>query len=51
MKSCFGMLLILLVFVLVVGGSAAIWYLGESVEFSRKDKQAPPRAAPVSGIR
>ena len=51
MKSCLGMLLILLAFVLVVGGGAAIWYLSDSVEFTRKDKQAPPKAAPAARVR
>ncbi len=51
MKSCLGMLLILSALVLVVGGGAAIWYLSDTAEFSRKDKQVPPRAAPVPGIR
>ena len=50
MKSCLGMLLLLLAFVLVVGGAAVIWYLSYSAEFSRKDK-LPPRVAPASGIR
>jgi flagellar basal body-associated protein FliL len=45
MKSCLGMLLILSAFVLVVGGGAAIWYLSDSVEFSRKDAKAPPPKA------
>jgi flagellar basal body-associated protein FliL len=48
MKSCLGMLLVLLVFFLVVGGAGAIWYMSYSAEFSRKD-QPPPRAAPVPG--
>lgn len=51
MKSCLGMLVILAALALVIGGAAAIWYLSESAEFSRKGKQAPPRAAPVSGVR
>lgn len=51
MKSCLGMLLILLAFVLVVGGGAAIWYLSDSAEFSRKDKQAPPKAIPAPKVR
>jgi hypothetical protein len=52
MKSCLGMLLILSAFVLVVGGGAAIWYLSDTAEFSRKDgKQIPPKAAPAPRIR
>lgn len=51
MKSCLGMLLILLAIIILVGGGAAIWHLSESAEFSRKDKQAPPRAAPAAKVR
>lgn len=35
MKSCFGTLLVLLVFALVVGGGALLWYLSATAEFSR----------------
>lgn len=34
------MLLVLIVFVLVVGGGGLIWHLSSSVEFSRKDLPA-----------
>jgi hypothetical protein len=34
------MLLVLLVFVLVVGGGGVIWHLSSSVEFSRSDVPA-----------
>lgn len=58
MKSCLGMLLLLSAFVLVVGGGAAIWYLSDTVEFSRKDAKQPapkapaaPKAAPASRLR
>jgi len=51
MKSCLGMLLILSAFVLVVGGGAAIWYLSDTAEFSRKDKLAPPKAVPANKVR
>jgi len=47
MKSCLGMLLILLALMLVVGGAAAIWHLSESAEFSRKGGAPPPKAIPV----
>jgi flagellar basal body-associated protein FliL len=39
-RSFFGMLLVLLVFVLVVGGGGLIWHLSSNVEFSRKDVPA-----------
>jgi flagellar basal body-associated protein FliL len=49
MKSCLGMLLILLAIVLLVGGGAAIWYLSDTAEFSRKDARQPaPKAAPAA---
>lgn len=51
MKSCLGILLVLLALFLVVGGGAAIWYLSYSAEFSRKGAATPPKAAPVPGIR
>jgi hypothetical protein len=50
MKSCLGLLYILLVFTLVVGGGGLIWYLSHSAEFSRKDAAAP-RAVPAREIR
>jgi hypothetical protein len=50
MKSCLGLLFILLVFTLVVGGGGLIWYLSRSAEFSRKDAPAP-RAVPARVIR
>jgi hypothetical protein len=35
MKSCFGLLLSLTAFVVVIGGGALIWYLSQTAEFSR----------------
>jgi hypothetical protein len=51
MKSCFGLLVVLLVFTLVIGGGGLIWYLSYSAEFSRND--APPAAivVPPAGSR
>ena len=40
MKSCLGLLFTLLVFTVVIGGGALIWYLSLSAEFSRTG--APP---------
>jgi len=37
MKSFFGMLLVLLVIVAVVGTGFLIWHLSATAEFSRKD--------------
>jgi hypothetical protein len=42
MKSCLGLLFTLLVFTIVIGGGALIWYLSDTAEFSRK---GPPPAA------
>jgi hypothetical protein len=36
-RSFLTMMLVLLVFVLFVGGGALIWYMSSSVEFTRKD--------------
>ena len=53
MKSCFGLLFVLLVFTVVVGGGALIWYLSDTAEFSRNGatpaatSAAPPKAVPV----
>lgn len=52
MKSCLGMLLILLAIVLLVGGGAVLWYLSATVEFSRKDARQPAaQAAPATKAR
>jgi hypothetical protein len=40
MKSCLGLLLTLLVFVVVVGGGALIWHLSDTAEFTRKGTAA-----------
>jgi hypothetical protein len=42
MKSFFGLLLALLILLAVIGSGAAIWYLSDTVEFSRKDAPAAP---------
>ena len=53
MKSCLGLMLSLMIFVLVLGGGALIWYLSQSAEFTRKAEGSaastamPPRAVPV----
>ncbi len=52
MKSCLGLLLVLMSFVLVVGGGGLLWYLSETSDFSRKlpanpTVAAPPKAIPV----
>ncbi|MEK7951913.1 hypothetical protein [Luteolibacter soli] len=44
MKSCFGMLLTMIVLFAVIASSATIWYLSNTAEFSRKDA---PAAAPA----
>lgn len=50
MKSCFGMLLALVLFALVIGGGGLIWYLSETAEFSRAGDN-PPVAVPVDPQR
>jgi hypothetical protein len=45
MKSCLGLLFIISVFTLVIGGSALIWYLSDTSDFSRNGP--PPKAVPV----
>ena len=54
MKSCLGLLIALLVFILVIGGGALIWYLSDTATFTRTNapaaapaKNAPPVAIPV----
>jgi flagellar basal body-associated protein FliL len=44
MKSCFGMLLTLIVLLAVIISGATIWYLSSSAEFTRKDAPAPAAA-------
>ena len=41
MKSCLGMLLTLVVLLAVIVSGAAIWYLSNTAEFTRKDAPAP----------
>lgn len=36
MKSCFGLLIALIILVAVLGTGAAVWYLSDTVRFSRK---------------
>ncbi|MCW1925949.1 hypothetical protein OKA05_25545 [Luteolibacter arcticus] len=44
MKSCFGMFLTLIVLLAVIFSGAAIWYLSDTAEFTRKDAPAVPAA-------
>jgi flagellar basal body-associated protein FliL len=50
MKSCFGMLLVLLIVLAILGTGGLIWYLSSTATFTRKDAAAPhsPVAAPTS---
>lgn len=43
MKSCFGLLLALIILIAVIGSGVAIWCLSDSAEFSRKDLPAQER--------
>lgn len=43
MKSCFGLLLALGILIAVLGSGAAIWYLSDTAEFSRKESPAQGR--------
>jgi hypothetical protein len=53
MKSCLGLLFVLIVFTVVLGGGALIWYLSNTAEFSRNGAASattsatPPKATPV----
>lgn len=40
MKSCFGLLVTLIILIAVIGTGAAIWYMSDTAEFSRKDLPA-----------
>jgi hypothetical protein len=51
MKSFVGMLFTLLVFTLVVGGAALIWYLSDTAEFSRVESKPVPRETPPEARR
>jgi len=42
MKSCLGLLITLLILIAVVGSGAALWYLSNTAEFSRKEAPAAP---------
>jgi len=46
MKSCFGLLIMLLVLVAVIGGGALLWYLSDTAEFSRKEGSSSPATLP-----
>lgn len=35
MKSCFGMLIALIVLIAVIGSAVGIWYLSDTAEFER----------------
>ncbi len=54
MKSCLGLLLVLLVMVAFLGTGGLIWYLSSNAEFTRKDAPeattAPP-AAPLPPVK
>ena len=40
MKSCFGMLIALIVLIAVIGSAAGIWYLSDTAEFERTEGSA-----------
>jgi hypothetical protein len=42
MKSCLGLLFTLLILIAVIGTGAAIWYLSDTAEFSKKEAPAKP---------
>jgi hypothetical protein len=42
MKSCLGLLLALIILLAVLGTGAAIWYLSDTAEFTRKEAPAAP---------
>ena len=47
MKSCIGLLLVLLVMVAVLGTGGLIWYLSSNAEFTRKDAPSASTPAPA----
>lgn len=49
-KPAIGLLISLLVSLLVVAGSAVIWYLSATAEFSRKPAAPAPAAPPPKAI-
>lgn len=50
MKSCLGLLATLVLFTLVIGGGALIWYLSHTAEFSRQGQSPATSAAPPKAI-
>lgn len=40
MKSCFGLLIALVILIAVLGTGAVVWYLSDTVSFSRKPSPA-----------
>jgi hypothetical protein len=52
-KSCFGLLLVLVVFSTVVTTAGVLFYLSSTAEFTRADKPAaaPAAAAPAAPSR
>ncbi len=54
MKSCLGLLFMLLLFVVVIGGGALIWYLSDTAEFTQAGAAGTagtdhaPKATPVN---
>ena len=42
MKSCFGLLLTMLILIAVIGTGATIWYLSNTSEFTKKEAPARP---------
>lgn len=45
MKSCLGLIFVLLILIAVVGGGALLWYLSHTTEFSRSDRPAATTTA------
>lgn len=45
MKSCLSLIFVLVIFVAIVGGTALIWYLSRTTEFSCADH--PSATAPA----
>lgn len=42
MKSCFGLLLTLLILFAVIGTGVTIWYLSDTAEIAKKEAPAKP---------
>lgn len=57
MKFFFGAIFTLLVFTVVIGGGALIWYLSQTTELSRNEampttsKPISPNSAPIPPVR